>query len=77
MLTLVPPTSGRHFDEARDLLDFVELQRSTAWTLAELFLIFTGACLQLAGLPWGGLLIGAALGLGLSRYGPHWWPGKR
>ena len=66
------------YDEPRALLMIVEWWRQTAIVLFELlFIPLVGVVLLLSGLLWGGLLIGAAIGLALSRYGPHWWPGKR
>lgn len=67
-----------HLDESRALLNIVELLRPDWWLLLELLLIpLVGVALFLGGVAWGGLLLGAAVALALSRYGPHWWPGKR
>lgn len=75
MLTIVPPPD--RFTEARELLWAVEELR--VWTLAEVLLpLLLGVCLLAAGSPQvGGLLLGVAAALALSRFGPSWWPGRR
>jgi hypothetical protein len=77
MLTLVPQSINRG-EEARALLYVVESWRPFLWTVVELLLLpLLGVGLLLGGLYLGYALIGAAVALGFSRYGPHWWPGKR
>jgi hypothetical protein len=78
VLTIVPQASTDRFDDARALLYVIESWRPALWVMVELLLLpLLGLGLLLGGAYWGGLLIGAAVSLGLSRYGPHWWPGKR
>jgi hypothetical protein len=74
MLTVVPDRRT----EDRDLIFLVEFWRPVVPLLLELFLLpLVGLALVLSGLSWAWLLIGAATALALSRFGPHWWPGKR
>lgn len=72
MLTLV--RADQRSSEARDLLRLVAAWRPDQWLV--LLLPLLGVWLLAAGLPWGGLLIGGAVSLGLRCYGPSWWPGR-
>lgn len=78
VLTIVPQPSTDRLDDARALLYVIESWRPALWVMAELLLLpLLGVCLLLGGLDCGGFLIGAAVPLAFSRYGPNWWPGKR
>lgn len=77
MLNVVPQSNADPLNDARALLHLVA-PWPDPWVLLELLLLpLLGVGLVLGGLNWGWLLIGAALSLGLSRYGPLWWPGRR
>lgn len=78
VLSVVPQSGTDRLDEARALLYAVESWRPVPWVVLELLLLpLVGVGLLLGGLSWGCLLIGSAVSLALSRYGPNWWPGKR
>jgi hypothetical protein len=78
VLTLVPQANTDRLAEARELLRLVEFGRPALWVLCELLLLpLLGVGLLLVGLYLGYAVIGGAVALGLSRYGPCWWPGKR
>lgn len=66
-------------DEVRTVIRVVETGRPTMWALFELLVLpLLALSLLAAGCEWaGGLLLGAAVSLALSRYGPRWWPGRR
>lgn len=75
VLSLVEP--GDRFADARQLLYIGELSRPSPVVVAVLVLTLLAAVLIAAGQVWAWSLIGAAVSLALSRYGPHWWPGRR
>jgi hypothetical protein len=74
VLTLVPPPDQI---EARELLRLVMSWQPILWALEILLLPLAGLALLAGGFAWGALLIGAAVALILTRYGPSWWPGRR
>ena len=82
MLSLVQPSVAAQSDrlaDARDLLRIVELGRPNWRVLGEILLpLLLAVCLLSVGCNWAaGLLLGVAVSLMLSRYGPRGWPGKR
>lgn len=76
MLTLVQQPRDRVAD-ARELLYLIETTRPAMWLLYGLLPLLLGVGLVVAGLLWGGLLIGAPIGWALLCHGPAWWPGRR
>lgn len=66
------------FPDARQLLHVGDLWRPAQALAVSLLLLLLTLSLFSAGYGWAaGLLIGAAVSLCLSRYGPRWWPGRR
>jgi hypothetical protein len=76
-LTVVPPYERDRLADARELLRLAEYTRAATLWLCGLLPLVLGVVLMLSGLHWGGLLVGGAVSLALSRYGPSWWPGRR
>lgn len=75
MLTLVQPPD--QFADAHLLRRAGEVSQSSLLLLLFVLLPVLAAGLWAAGHAWACPVIGAAVALALSRYGPHWWPGRR